>query len=244
MLGTTKVNTSRYYRQCDGLVKKFISTLINMLSKSVGQYGIDRDKHLPYVLFCHVAVQDSTKSSPFYLLYGQHPRVPTDSALDHPQTVYKINFGDFADELVASLSDAWQIAHENVRKAQAKQRAQCDKKSDFQSLSVGDRVMVHMQVQSKAWKFTCPYFGPFKVVGITPTNAEVQLLNHPNVPTIFVSLDSVRKCYEETTDDVWMGHRQTTHSCVQQNITPVSTQKTVAASPYTGPMTKFRSKQT
>ena len=72
--------------------------------------------------------------------------------------------------------------------------------------------MVHMpgQVQGKARKFTHPYFGPFEVVGITPTNAEVQLLNHPNVPTIFVSLDRVRKCYEEMTDDVWMGCRQTT----------------------------------
>lgn len=134
-----------------------------MLSKRVGQYGNDRDKHLPYVLFVyHVAVQDSTKSSPFYLLYGQHPRVPTDSALDHPQTVYQINFEDFAEELAASLSDAWQIAHENVRRAQAKQRAQCDTKRAFQSLSVGDHLMVHMpgQVQGKAWKFTCPYFAP------------------------------------------------------------------------------------
>ena len=161
-----------------------------MLSKSVGKYRNDWDKHLPYVLFAYrVAVQGSTKSSPFYLLYGQHPRVPTDSALDHPRTMYQIDFEDYAEELVASLSDAWQLAHENIRRAQAKQKAQYDKKSDFQSLSVGDRVMVHMpgQVQGKAWKFARPYLGPYEVVGITPTNAEIQLLNHPNVPTIFVS---------------------------------------------------------
>ena len=122
-----------------------------MLSKSVGKYRNDWDKHLPYVLFAYrVAVQGSTKSSPFYLLYGQHPRVPTDSALDHPRTMYQIDFEDYAEELVASLSDAWQLAHENIRRAQAKQKAQYDKKSDFQSLSVGDRVMVHMPGRYKA----------------------------------------------------------------------------------------------
>ena len=89
--------------------------------------------------------------------------------------------------------------------------------------------MVQMpgQVQGKAWKFVLPYIGPYVVVGTTPTNAEVQLLNHPTVPTIFVSLDCVRKCYEEMTDEVQMGHRQITHRCAQPTITPASTKETV-----------------
>ena len=81
------------------------------------------------------------------------------------------------------LSDAWQLAHENARTAQAKQKVQYDKKSVCQPLPVKDRIMIHRtgQVQGKAWKFSQPYFGPYEVVGITPTNAEVQLLNHPAV---------------------------------------------------------------
>ena len=58
LLGTTKVNTSGYHPQCDGLVEKFNSTLINMLAKSVDKYGHDWDSHLPYLLFAYrVAVQ-------------------------------------------------------------------------------------------------------------------------------------------------------------------------------------------
>ena len=97
--------------------------------------------------------------------------------------------------------------------------------------------MVHMpgQVQGKAWKYARSYFGPYEVVGITSTNAEVQLLNHPTVATIFVSLDRVRKCYEEMTDDVRMGHRQITPRRVQPKITLASTKETVPAPPYTGP---------
>ena len=56
------------------------------------------------------------------LLYGRYQRVQTDSALDHPRTVYHIDFDEYAEELVAKLSDAWQLAYTNVRRAQAKQK--------------------------------------------------------------------------------------------------------------------------
>lgn len=47
LLGTTTVNTSGYHPQCDGIVEKFNSTLINMLSKSVAKHGRHWDVHLP-----------------------------------------------------------------------------------------------------------------------------------------------------------------------------------------------------
>jgi transposase InsO family protein len=53
LLGTSKINTSGYHPQCDGLVEKFNSTLINMLAKSAGKHGSEWDKHLPYVLFAY-----------------------------------------------------------------------------------------------------------------------------------------------------------------------------------------------
>ena len=160
--------------------------------------------------------------------------------------MYQIDFDDYAEESVANLSDAWQLAHENVRRAQTKQKAQYNKKSVCHPLSVGDHVMVHMsgQVQGKAWKFARPYFGAYKVARITPSNAEVQLLNHLIVPTIFVSLDRVHKCYEEMTDDVWMGHRQITPRCAQPKMNLASTKETVPAPPYTGPVTGSISEQT
>lgn len=45
LVGTSKINTSGYHPQCDGLVEKFNSTLINMLAKSVGKYRRDWDAH-------------------------------------------------------------------------------------------------------------------------------------------------------------------------------------------------------
>ena len=195
LIGTTKVNTSGYHPQCDGLVEKFNSTLINMLAKSVDKYGRDWDAHLPYLLFVYrVAIQDSTQASPFYLLYGRELVLPTATALSQPRTVYQIDFPDFCSELLVSLSDAWALAQDNIKTAQNKQKRQYDKKSSESKLHVDDRVMVHFpnSIQGKAWKFARPYFGPYRVVSLIPTNAEVQLVDHPQDDTLFVALAMLR----------------------------------------------------
>ena len=94
------------HAQCDGLVEKFNSTLISMLSKSVGKYGLDWNKHLPYLLLeYHVAVQESTKASPFYLLYGREPQEPTSDALVQQRTIYQVDIHDYLTEMVGNLSD-------------------------------------------------------------------------------------------------------------------------------------------
>ena len=212
LVGTIKLNTSGYHPQCDGLVEKFNSTLVNMLSKSVSKYGRDWDQHLPYLLFAYrVAVQESTQMSPFYLLYGREPRVPTETALNQPRTVYQIDFPDYCSELVAHLSDAWALAHQNIKKAQSKQKAQYDKRCRTPAIKVGDKVMVYFpdQVKGKAWKLARPYHGPYEVLALTPTNAEVRLASSPQDGAIFVALDRIRICPEEMSDETWTGLKPT-----------------------------------
>jgi len=154
LLGTTKVNTSGYHPQCDGLVEKFNSTLINMLAKSVNKYGHDWDAHLPYLLFAYrVAVHESTQVSPFHMLYGREPVLPLERALTQPRTKFQVDFADYLDELVANMSDAWSLARGNIEAAQKKHKYQYDWKSKQSTLKVGDRVMVYFPnvVQGKAW---------------------------------------------------------------------------------------------
>ena len=170
---------------------------------------MDWDSRLPYLLFAYrVAVQESTQESPFFLLYGRDPRVPTETALSQPTTPYQIEFPDYRAELVAHLSDAWALAHKNIKLAQVKQKTQYDKRSKQTKLMVSDRVMVYMpgEVRGKAWKLARPYHGPYRVLSLTPTNAEVRLIDRPNEKSIFIPLDRVRPCYPEMADTVWTGH--------------------------------------
>ena len=81
MSGVKKVNTTACHPQTDRLVEWFNRTLTSMLATKVQQNGSDWDLHLPYVPFANRAsTQESTQESPFFLLHGQDPRLP--SALD------------------------------------------------------------------------------------------------------------------------------------------------------------------
>ena len=68
--------------------------------------------------------------------------------------------------MVANLSDAWALAHQNIEKAQRKQKTQYDKRSTKPKIKTGDRVMVLFpnEVKGKSWKLARPYFGPFTVI--------------------------------------------------------------------------------
>ena len=96
LMGITKMNTTAYLPQTDGLVERFHWTLTDMLAKSVEKNGKDWDKHLPYVLFAYRSgLQQSTGESPFYLLYGQDPHLPTDKVLNVPVDQRNIDLRDY-----------------------------------------------------------------------------------------------------------------------------------------------------
>ena len=63
-----------------------------MLSKCAERNGKDWDKQLPFVLFAYRATeQASTGESPFYLLYGRDPQLPSESTLTAPTTPYMVD---------------------------------------------------------------------------------------------------------------------------------------------------------
>ena len=170
----------------------------------------DWDKQLPYLLFAYRAsIQDSTKKSPFFLLYGRDPHIPSESVLNCPSTPYMVDIDDYKSELTSNLSDAWAMAtaNFNIKEAQAHQKHHYDKKSKASKLSVGDGVMVYMlhAVSGKAWKLARPFYGPYRIVSLTRTNAEVKLIDKPDADAIFVALNRVRLCYQELLSKSWCG---------------------------------------
>ena len=145
VMGVHKVNTTAYHPQTDGLVERFNRTLTNMLAKTVERSGRDWDARLPYVLFAYrSSIQESTKESPFFLLYRRDPRLPTEEALSPPQIRQVLDIDDYRSELTTGFSEAWKLAQENVRKAQQKQKRHHDRRAKEPKLRKGDRVFVYM----------------------------------------------------------------------------------------------------
>jgi len=110
LLEIKKVNTSGYHPQTDGLVEKFNSILIGMVAKVAEQSGKDWDRHLSFLLFAYrVSVQESTKESPFFLLYGRDPRIPSESVLNQPSSPYMVDVADYKADLTSNLASAWTL---------------------------------------------------------------------------------------------------------------------------------------
>ena len=211
ILGVKKVNTSGYHPQTDGLVEKFNSTLINMISKCCEVKQHDWDEHLPFLLFAYRStVQESTRESPFFLLYGRDPRLPTETVLSKPVSPYLVDIEDYRTELAVKLPTAWSTAQAKIGKAQQSQKEQYDRKAKVPKLSIGDRVMVHMpgEVKGKTWKLARPFHGPYRVVSLTPSNAEVVLVDTPKDQPIFIALSRIRRCYDEIPDVSWTGPKK------------------------------------
>ena len=106
--------------------------------------------------------------------------------------------------------------------------------------------MVHMpgEVKGRAWKFSRPFHGPYRVIAVTPTNVEVKLVSRPDDQSIFVSLSRVRPCYAEmsASGSVWTGHgakksKRTRAKKSDLKRSPPSSDE------YKGPITRSRSKE-
>ena len=108
--------------------------------------GLDWDERIPYVLFAYrSSVQQSTGESPFFLLYGRDPQLPTEEALSKPTQRCHVDSDDYRSELVQMLSDAWDQAKKNVKVAQSRQKKQHDRRVRMPNFMVGDRVFVLLQ---------------------------------------------------------------------------------------------------
>ena len=229
ILKIKKVNTSGYHPQTDGLVEKFNSTLTNMLAKSA-EKNSNWDSHLPFLLFAYRAtVQESVRESPFYLLYGRDPRLPTEE-LQNDSPNYAVDAEDYKSALTTHLSEAWSLAKTSIKQAQIKQKETYDKHSKQPQYQIGDRVMVFMPSEKKGttWKLARPFYGPYCIVDLTPTNAEVRLVDKPDDHTIFVSLNRVRLCYPELPDKSWSGKSKRVQKKAQpSNDTQAEEQSTI-----------------
>ena len=128
VLGVKKINTLGYHSQTDGLMEKFNSTLISLISKSCEISDHDWDENLQMLLFAYrLSVQTSTQESPLFLLYGRDPRLPTETALSGAVSPYLVDISDYQTELVQRMSTAWSVAKEQIKNAQQRQKKQYDR---------------------------------------------------------------------------------------------------------------------
>ena len=61
------------------------------------------------LLACRTRPHESTCKSPFFLLYGRDARLPTESTLEAPPSLYREDTETYGEELAEGLARAWNM---------------------------------------------------------------------------------------------------------------------------------------
>ena len=105
-------------------VENINRTIVAMIAKHAKTFGCNWDLNL---FAYRTKPHESTRESPFFLLYGQDARLPTDTAFTQPLTPYLVDVDDYKTELMVGLTESWKHARQCIGQAQAKQKKYYDK---------------------------------------------------------------------------------------------------------------------
>ena len=99
-------------------------------------------------------------------------------------------------------------------------------------------IFMRSETTGKDRKLARPYHGPYRVVSLTATNAEVQLIENPKESSIFVALDRLRKCYPEQSNATWTGRKRKSTKRGSKSVQPKTSERPSDRVRTVGPVTR------
>jgi hypothetical protein len=132
-----------------------------MLAIYTNTQQTDWDLYVPHVAFAYnTSRQDTTKVSPFMLVYGRDPILPSDASLHLPTE--NPNVIEIRERALNVRSNAI----DNIREKQQKDKTRYDTKHRRVEYLPGDQVKVFTPIKKvgKSEKLLLRYFGPFEIL--------------------------------------------------------------------------------
>src|SRR6218665_3392937 len=162
------IHCSPYHPQSNGSLKRLHRTLKNMMKSVLETYAGDWDETVPWLLFAYREVPvESLLFSPFELLFGRNARgvlqLTKQNWLndDVVQNLKSTNVIDFVLNLREKIKISLVTANEIESNAKKKSKIYYDRKSQPDSLNVGDQVLLLLPLRGKP--LHARYSGPYTV---------------------------------------------------------------------------------
>ena len=146
-----KLRTTPYHPMTNGQCERFNRTLCDMLGT------LETEEKANWKAFIHTLTHaynatrnSSTGYSPFFLMFGRHPRLPVDVAFGIHRAGNGVTFSKskYVDRLQRRLAHAYKTAKTFTDKESSRQKALFDKRSKDLRLEPGDLCLV----KKTAWK--------------------------------------------------------------------------------------------
>lgn len=250
ILAVSQMCSTAYHPQTDGQTERTNRALGQMLRCTIQQIKnnlqttIPQENEplqeeltwvemLPIIQFAYNnAISESTRFSPFYMMYGMHPTIP--SALterNFNKHISKNCYNLAANQLATSMADILKKATHNLKNAQHKQKHQADKYRKNILFSLYEFVMLATRyLRMKHKKLEQRYIGPYKIITvISPVVYKLELPSNMRIHNVF-HISQLKK-YTGTTPHIstYLKHPiiridkaselvDTKHSCSSNNI--------------------------
>ena len=142
--GIKKTRTTPYHPMGNGQVERFNQTLLRMLGTLDPAKKSDWKSYvLPLVHAYNATKHDSTGFSPFYLMFGRHPRLAVDAFLGiEPITESGKDQTEYVRKFQSRLAFAYQKATEEARRQAERYKSYYDQNVRENQIEVGDRVLI------------------------------------------------------------------------------------------------------
>lgn len=161
---TSHRRTTAYHPQTNGPTERLNKTFADMLSMYVDVQHKTWDNILPYVTFAYnTAVQETTQTTPFQLVYGRQPTTMLDTMLPH---VEDEDLNSDVDSFLQRAEEARQLARLRIKDQQRLDVRRYNLRHRNTEYKPGDRIWVWTPVRRRGLgeKLLRRYFGPYKVV--------------------------------------------------------------------------------
>ncbi|WVZ70369.1 hypothetical protein U9M48_019043 [Paspalum notatum var. saurae] len=163
-LGTKLIRTSAYHPQTSGQVERVNQILEDMLRACAMTYSTKWDECLPLAEFAYNnSYQKSLEMVPFEALYGKRCRTP----LNWSEPGERVTFGP---DLVTQAEAQVKMIHNNLRRAQSRQKSYSDKRRRPLVFEEGDHMYLRVSPMKGVHRFGVKgklaprYVGPFKII--------------------------------------------------------------------------------
>ena len=172
LMGLKKTRTTAYHPQCDGLVERQNRTLQDIITNFVSEHSLDWDQWLDQAVFAYnTSVHESTKMSPYEMVFGRPARMPIEVELGVPLQ-NPSSQSDYTRSLRKAIQLANQVAQKNLVEARTKQSHQYDQGHlTWKPFEAGQSVWLS---RPKKWKFGRRWIGPYKICSRNGVNYTLQ----------------------------------------------------------------------
>lgn len=178
-----RIHTSVAHPQSNGSVERAHARLAEFVraTETEIENDVSWKSKLQLASYCYnTTVQTTTGYSPYYLMFGRHPRLIT--AVGQPLELHK---DSYLDKFHSNLSIVWERAKQNIQRKKQLAIDRDDRDTQrrrIEMFSVGDQVLIKTATFKGRTNRTEPiWMGPYKVTEVRDTNIVIKKRNRTSV---------------------------------------------------------------